>query len=218
MDLSVFNPLKVKEAKLYEIANKYNLNSDNNNIVLPARMTRWKGHEIFIDAISMIKKENVTCIFVGDYQNKSSYVQELEKKIKNLGLSNKFRFLGHQSEMAAVYKLADVVVSASTKPEAFGRVVAESLAMGRLTIAVNHGGGPEIIKNEETGWLFKPGSARDLSKKILLALSQTKEDRIRISNTSVNLIKNKYDIKFMCDKTLQLYNELIEEKNKKNHS
>ena len=120
--------------------------------------------------------------------------------------------------MAAVYKLADVVVSASTKPEAFGRVVAESLAMGRLTVAVNHGGGAEIIKNNETGWLFKAGNARDLSKKLLLALSQTKEDRIKISDKSISLLKNKYDIKFMCDKTLQLYNELIEEKNKKNHS
>ena len=117
--------------------------------------------------------------------------------------------------MAAVYKLADVVVSASTKPEAFGRVVAESLAMGRLTIAVNHGGGPEIIKNQETGWLFKAGNARDLSKKLLLALSQTKEDRIKISDKSISLIKNKYDIKFMCDKTLELYDELIAEKKQK---
>ena len=215
VDLSVFNPLKVREAKLYEIANKYNLNSDMNHILLPARMTRWKGHELFIDAISMIKKENITCMFVGDFQNKGSYVKELEQKIKNLGLTNKFRFLGHQSDMAAVYKLADVVVSASTKPEAFGRVVAESLAMGRLTIAVNHGGGPEIIKNQETGWLFKAGNARDLSKKLLLALSQTQEDRIKISNKSISLIKNKYDIKFMCDKTLELYDELIAEKKQK---
>ena len=212
VDLSLFDPLVVKDSKLYEIENKYDLKSGLHSILLPGRMTRWKGHELFIDAISMLKRDDIICMFVGDIQGKSRYVQQLQKKIKKLGLQNQFRFLGNQNNMPAIYKLADVVVSASTKPEAFGRVVAEAQAMGRLTIAVNHGGSPEIIKNQKTGWLFKKGNAKELSKKILSALSMSQEERINISERSIRFIKDNYDMKFMCERTLKLYSELIHEK------
>ena len=110
--------------------------------------------EIYHGACRRLEVLPKNCLFVGDGQHKNSYVKELQNKMKKLGMINNFRFLGNQTDMPAVYKMADVVVSASTKPEAFGRVVAESMAMGRPTVAVNHGGGAEIIKDNNSNLLF----------------------------------------------------------------
>jgi len=128
-----------------------------------------------------------------------------------LNSTNNFRFLGAQQDMPAIFKLADVVISASTKPEAFGRVVAESLAMGRPTISVNHGGGAEIIRDKMTGWLFKSGNVNDLCKKISMALDLNKDQRLILSEKCIQNIRENYDIKFMCDRTLKLYSELVKE-------
>jgi len=111
--------------------------------------------------------------------------------------------------MAAIYKLADVVVSTSLEPEAFGRVVAEAQAMGRPTVAVNHGGGPEIIIDGQTGWLFKPGDADDLSDKINRALNLSKEDRDKMAMGAIERAKLSFNNETMCAKTLQVYAELI---------
>ena len=111
--------------------------------------------------------------------------------------------------MAAVYKLADVVVSSSLDPEAFGRVVAEAQAMGRPTVAVNHGGAPEIILDGITGWLFKPNDVDDLAEKINIALNIIENKRNKMAIESSQRIKMNFDNNFMCSKTINLYQELL---------
>mgnify|MGYP001039265313 FL=1 len=214
VDLSIFDSARVREQRLIDISNKFDLKEENHTILLPARMTRWKGHNLLIEAVKKLKRNDIICLFVGDVQTKKQYVKELESKIKKMGLTNNFRFLGAQQDMPAIFKLADVVISASTKPEAFGRVVAESLAMGRPTISVNHGGGAEIIRDKMTGWLFKSGNVNDLCKKISMALDLNKGQRLILSEKCIQNIKENYDIKFMCDRTLKLYSELVKENKK----
>jgi glycosyltransferase involved in cell wall biosynthesis len=116
--------------------------------------------------------------------------------------------------MPAIYKLADVVISASTDPEAFGRVVAEAQAMGRPTVAVNHGGGPEIILDGETGWLFEPGNTIDLTDKIKLALDLNKRDREIMAQRAIDRTKINFNNDIMCEKTLNLYMSLVNSSNK----
>jgi glycosyltransferase involved in cell wall biosynthesis len=111
--------------------------------------------------------------------------------------------------MAAIYKLADVVVSASLDPEAFGRVVAEAQAMGRPTLAANHGGASEIIIDGVTGWLFKAGDAIDLADKINKALSLSQDDRKKMAINAIERIKLNFNNEMMCVKTLKVYEELV---------
>ena len=100
--------------------------------------------------------------------------------------------------MAAIYKLADVVVSASTDPEAFGRVVAEAQAMGRPTVAVNHGGGPEIIIKDVTGWLYEPDNIIDLSDKLRKALELDDLERQKMASKAIERTVLNFNNDSMC--------------------
>ena len=168
INITDFDAANVSSERLISFINKLNIPEDRLVILLPGRITRWKGHILMIKAMEKLKRQDVICLFVGDFQGRKNYLNELKNLISQSNLDENFRILENQIDMAAVYKLADVVVSCSTDPEAFGRVVAEAQAMGRPTIAVNHGGAPEIILDKITGWLFKPGDVDDLVKKLIL--------------------------------------------------
>ena len=212
INIDTFNHLKVSDERLITFCKKFNIPEDNFIILLPGRITRWKGHKNLIDAIAMLGREDITCLFVGDKQGRNKYYNELNLHIDKLGLTNNFRIIANQIDMAVIYKLADVVVSASTDPEAFGRVVAEAQAMGRPTVVVNHGGGPEIIINDITGWLFKPGDAIDLSEKIQKAVDLDDIDRQKMASKAIERTSLNFNNDTMCFKTLKLYSELINEK------
>ena len=209
VNIEKFNYLKVSNERLISFLKKFNIPEDSYVVLLPGRITRWKGHTLLIEAISKLQRSDIICLFVGDVQGRNKYYTELEKLIDKLQLKNNFRIISNQSDMAAIYKLADVVVSTSLEPEAFGRVVAEAQAMGRPTVAVNHGGGPEIIIDGETGWLFKPGDADDLSDKINIALSLNKDDRDNMATGAIERAKLNFNNGMMCAKTLQVYAELV---------
>ena len=209
INIEKFNYLKVSNERLISLLKKFNIPEDSYVVLLPGRITRWKGHTLLIEAISKLQRSDIICLFVGDVQGRNKYYTELEKLIDKLQLKNNFRIISNQSDMAAIYKLADVVVSTSLEPEAFGRVVAEAQAMGRPTVAVNHGGGPEIIIDGETGWLFKPGDADDLSDKINIALSLNKDDRDNMATGAIERAKLNFNNEMMCAKTLQVYAELV---------
>ena len=209
INIEKFNHLKVSNERLISLLKKFNIPEDSYVVLLPGRITRWKGHTLLIEAMSKLQRSDIICLFVGDVQGRNKYYTELEKLIDKLQLKNNFRIISNQSDMAAIYKLADVVVSTSLEPEAFGRVVAEAQAMGRPTVAVNHGGGPEIIIDGQTGWLFKPGDADDLSDKINSALNLNKEDRDKMAMGAIERAKLNFNNETMCAKTLQVYAELV---------
>jgi glycosyltransferase involved in cell wall biosynthesis len=157
----------------------------------------------------MLERPDIMCLFVGDLQGRKKYFKELQLLINKFNKKNNFRIINHQIDMAAIYKLADVVVSASLDPEAFGRVVAEAQAMGRPTLAANHGGASEIIIDGVTGWLFKAGDAIDLADKINKALSLSQDDRKKMAINAIERIKLNFNNEMMCVKTLKVYEELV---------
>ena len=214
INLDNFNHLKVSDERLISICNRFNIPEDNYIILLPGRITRWKGHKTLIEAVAMLGREDIVCLFVGDIQGRNKYYNELNALIDKLGLTNNFRIIENQIDMAAIYKLADVVVSASTDPEAFGRVVAEAQAMGRPTVAVNHGGGPEIIINNLTGWLFKPGDAIDLSDKIQKAIDLDDLERKNMASKAIERTSLNFNNDAMCSKTLEIYSDLMNRNSK----
>jgi len=209
INLDNFDYLKVSNERLRTFSKKFNIPEDSYVVLLPGRITRWKGHILLIEAIAKLERSDITCLLVGDSQGRKKYITELENLINKVNLKNSFRIIENQTDMATIYKLADVVVSASLDPEAFGRVVAEAQAMGRPTVAVNHGGGPEIIIEGITGWLFKPGDSTDLARKINKALSLNIEDRDKMALKSIERTKLNFNNEMMCANTLKVYEELL---------
>ncbi len=209
IDTDNFDYLKVSNERLIAFSKKFNIPEDIFVVLLPGRITRWKGHTLLIEAIAMLERPDIMCLFVGDLQGRKKYFKELQLLINKFNKKNNFRIINNQIDMAAIYKLADVVVSASLDPEAFGRVVAEAQAMGRPTLAANHGGAPEIIIDGVTGWLFKAGDAIDLADKINKALSLSQDDRKKMAINAIERIKLNFNNEMMCVKTLKVYEELV---------
>ena len=208
INIERFNYLKVADERLISLLNIFNIPEDSFVVLLPGRITRWKGHILLIEAIFKLQRSDIICLFVGDSQGRNKYYAELEKILDKFKLKNNFRIIPNQSDMVTIYKLADVVVSSSLDPEAFGRVIVEAQAMGRPTISANHGGGSEIIIDGLTGWLFKPGDADDLSDKINKALSLNKDNRDKLAINAIKRAKLNFNNETMCAKTLQVYAEL----------
>jgi len=177
-------------------------------VMLPGRLTRWKGHHVLFQALTQLKDRELRCLIVGD--GRSGYRSELESQVQKLGLQSVVHLVGDCRDMAAAYKIADVVVSASTEPEAFGRVVAEAQAIGRPVIAPNHGAAPEIIEPNVTGWLVPPEDPAALATALERALDLDTAARERLAAAAVARVQANFTTAKMCAATLDVYRELLQ--------
>jgi glycosyltransferase involved in cell wall biosynthesis len=129
---------------------------------LVATFARWKGHEVFLDAISRIATDRLCRFYIVGgpiYRSlRSQYaLEELREKADALGLGGRLGFTGHQAEPAAVLRALDVVVHASTRPEPFGRVIVEGMACGRAVVAMRAGGAAELFEDGVSALGCPPG-------------------------------------------------------------
>lgn len=209
VDLQKFSPQAVSAERVVALANEWRLDDGYPVIMLPGRLTRWKGQTVFIDAIKELGRRDIRCLLVGDAQGRDDYRKELENLVESNGLGEIVRIVDHCDDMPAAYMLTDIVVSASTDPEAFGRVVIEAQSLGRPVIATAHGGAQETVIENETGWLVKPGDPKALAKTIQRALDLSPEDRAALSEKGIANIHNNFSKDAMCTKTLEVYNEVL---------
>ena len=151
VDLDRFDAHKVKTQRVVGLANEWRLEDGLPVVMLPGRLSRWKGQTVFIKAIAALGRKDIRCLLVGSDQGRSDYRKELVKMIADNGLNEVVRIIENCNDMPAAYMLTDVVVSASTDPEAFGRVITEAQALGRPVIATDHGGARETVIQGETG-------------------------------------------------------------------
>lgn len=209
VDTDVFNPSAVSPERLIQLARQWSLPDGMPVIMLPGRLARWKGHAVLIDALAQLGGGEVRCLLVGNDKGRTRYKRELESRIAARQLESVVHITGHCADMPAAYMLADIVVSASTEPEAFGRVVAEAQAMGRPVAVSAHGGAIEQIKNHETGWGFTPGDPGTLAASLRRALSLNAAARERLARTAVEHVHALYTKEAMCGATLAVYAELV---------
>ena len=210
VDVEKFNPSNVTAERLKTMIEEHDLPTDKKLILLIGRLTRWKGQELLIDALAKIKqRDDFHCIFTGDDQGRTEYTAGLIQKIKDYDMTGRFTFIRHTDDVPALMKACDIVVSASIEPEAFGRIAAEGEAMGKIVIASNIGGSLDNLKNEITGFHFKSGDAEDLSQKINLALNLNEKEAEKIKISAQNYVKENFTKQIMCDKTLKVYHDLI---------
>lgn len=209
IDLSIFNPDAVSPERMITMANDWRLEDGMPVIMLPGRLTPWKGHEVLIDALARLGRDDIRCLFVGGGQDGDAYRERLEKRVAQRGVENVVQFVGECRDMPAAFMLADVVVSASTDPEAFGRVAVEAQALGKPVIATDHGGARETVIHGETGWLVRPGDPDALAEALKRALSLTADDRETISRRAIARVRERFSREDMCRKTLDVYAEVM---------
>ena len=202
--------IEVDEKKLLK---KWDIEKDKKIILLPGRLTYWKGQEIFIEAINLVNielgYEAFYVVILGSDQGRDLYKKKIIRLSEQYRMTNQIRFIDHCKDMALAYKVSDIVVSASIEPEAFGRVAVEAQSMEKLIIASNIGGSNETIIDEKTGYLFENGNAKSLSQKILKAITL---DETSLKTFGIEGRKNiiqKFNVEKMCFSTYSEYKRIL---------
>lgn len=207
-----FHPTAVTAERLISLSRELRIPEGANIIMLPGRLTRWKGHHILIEAIEKLEREDIFCLLIGADQGRTEYRKELEETITAKNLGSKIRIVDHCNDMPAAYMLSTVVVSASTDPEGFGRIPVEAQAMGRPVVATDHGGAQETILRGQTGWLVPPGDPAALAKAIGEALSLNPMQRAVLATRSMSHVAANFTRERMAEQTLGVYAEILKEK------
>ena len=209
VDLSVFDPARVDPARSAALRDAWRVPDGLPVVMLPARLTGWKGHLTLLDALARIE-DGVCCLFVGAVDAKRMrYRARVEQRIAALGAAHAIQLTGGCRDMPAAYMLADVVVAPSLRPEGFGRVAAEAQAMGRRVIASAHGGACETVRDGETGWLVPPGDADALAAALRQALGANTGERERMARAGQAHVRHNFTLDGMCRATLDVYRELL---------
>ncbi|MCH8001383.1 MAG: glycosyltransferase family 4 protein [Proteobacteria bacterium] len=209
VDLARFDPERASAERVIQLANKWRLPDGVPVVMLPGRLTRWKGHRGLIEALTHLRDVELLCVIVGTDERRGAYRAELERLIARHGLGGRVFLPGHCDDMPAAYMLADVVISASTRPEAFGRVVSEAQAMGCPVVASDHGGAREQVLGNRTAFLFPPGDVAALADMIRKALALDSGARERLAAEARAHVKANFDKTQMCAATLALYREIL---------
>ncbi len=191
----------------------WQINKEKKIILMPGRLTSWKGQQLFIEAINLVKVElgyeAFHAVILGNDQGRDLYKKKLIRLTEQHRLTDQIKFIDHCRNMALAYKISDIVVSASIEPEAFGRVAVEAQSMEKIIIASNIGGSNETIINDETGLLFESGDAMSLSKKIIQALTMDESSTKLMGKEGRKNVIKKFNVEKMCFSTYSEYKRLL---------
>jgi len=213
INIDYFDPSTKLESDEIDLLQKWGINKEKKIILMPGRLTSWKGQELLIEAINLVKielgYEAFHVVILGSDQGRDLYKKKLIRLTEQYRLNNQIKFIEHCQDMALAYKVADFVISASIEPEAFGRVAVEAQSMEKLIIASNIGGSNETIVNEKTGFLFESGDANSLSKKIIKAITIDETSLKLIGKEGRKNIIKKFNVEKMCFSTYSEYKRLL---------
>ncbi len=217
-DLDYFDPSKISEKRINQLGEEWESVRENKGlrVLLPGRLTPWKGHEVAIEAAAIYKSStktgkahDLTLVFCGAVQSQSRYELELRALIEQHGVGGMVHLVGDCTDMPAAYAWSDVVLSPSIRPEAFGRIAVEAGAMERPVIASAHGGAMETVIDGESGILVPPGDATALAQAIARIGGMTADKRAIMGENGRAQASSMYSAAAMCDATLRVYSDLL---------
>ena len=213
INIDYFNQKNISILEQEKLKREWNISSEKFTILLPGRLTYWKGQEKFIEALNILIEDynfsNFQAILLGSDQGRKVYRKKLFSLIERYSLTKKIKFIENCKEMPLAYSLADVVVSASIEPEAFGRVAVEAQSMSRPIIASNLGGSKETVINKKSGFLYKFDDPRELAKNLNIVAQSSQEELKLMGNEGRKNITKKFDVEVMCDSNLREYKKLL---------
>tara|TARA_Y100001958_G_C21232633_1_gene558543 strand:- start:1586 stop:2743 length:1158 start_codon:yes stop_codon:yes gene_type:complete len=213
INIDYFNPKNISILKQEKLKKEWNLESNKFTILLPGRLTYWKGQENFIEALNILIEDynfnNFQAVLLGSDQGRKVYFKKLKSLVERYSLTKKIKFIEHCKEMPLAYSLADVTVSASVEPEAFGRVAVESQSMAKPIVASNIGGSRETVLNKKSGFLYKHNDPRELAKILNTVIQLSQEELKSIGNEGRKNVAKKFDVEAMCESNLREYKRLV---------
>ena len=213
INIDYFDASTKLESDEKKLLQKWEINKEKKIILMPGRLTSWKGQQLFIDAINQVKielgYEAFHAVILGSEQGRDLYKKKLIRLCEQYRLTNQIKFIEHCEDMALAYKVSDIVVSPSIEPEAFGRVAVEAQSMEKLIIASNIGGSNETIINGKTGILFESGNVKSLSEKIIQAITMDETSIKSIGKEGRKNIIKKFNVEKMCFSTYSEYKRLL---------
>jgi len=213
INVDYFDPTTKTEAEEKKLLKKWDIEENKKIILLPGRLTSWKGQELFLEAVNLVNiqlgYEAFYAVILGSNQGRDLYKKKLIRLSEQYRMTKQVKFIDHCKDMALAYKVSNIVVSSSIEPEAFGRVAVEAQSMEKMIIASNIGGSNETVIDEKTGYLFESGNSKSLSEKILkvLNLDDTTLQIVGIEGRK-NVVK-KFNVEKMCFSTYSEYKKLI---------
>ena len=213
INVDYFDSSTMLEKDEKKLLNEWGILENKKIILLPGRLTSWKGQELFIEAINLVNielgYEAFYAVVLGNDQGRDAYKKKLFNLCEKFKISNQIKFIDSCKNMALAYKVSDIIVSASIEPEAFGRVAVEAQSMEKLIIASNIGGSNETVIDDKTGLLFESGDPKSLSKKIMQSLTM---DESLLKTMGIEGRKNivkKFNVEKMCFSTYSEYKRLL---------
>ena len=213
INVDYFDPSTKLESEEKKLLQKWDIKDNKKIILLPGRLTGWKGHELFLESINLVNiklgYEAFNVVILGNDQGRNLYKKKLIELTEKYRMTNQVKFIDHCDDMALAYKISDIIVSASIEPEAFGRVAVEAQSMQKLIIASNIGGSNETIDDEKTGLLFKSGDAKSLCDKILQGFTMDESSLKIMGNEGRKNIMKKFNVEKMCFSTYSEYKKLF---------
>ena len=208
-----YDPKKIKEQDEVQLINKWKIDKEKKVIILPARITAWKGHEIFLEALNKLKinepQKKFIAVILGSDQGRKIYKKRLIRLVEQYRLINDVIFLDNFELMPIAYKISDIVISSSIEPEAFGRVAVEAQAMEKPIIASNIGGSNETIIDEKTGFLYPSGNSDLLSQKLSHIFDLNDETLKSMGIEGRKNVMKKFNVEKMCFSTYSEYKKLF---------
>ena len=213
INIDYFDPSTTVESEEDELLKNWKIKRGKKIILLPGRLTSWKGQEMFIEALHQVNTElgheAFYGVILGNDQGRDVYKKKLLRLVEQHRLNNQVRFIEHCNNMPLAYKISDIVISASIEPEAFGRVAVEAQAMKKPIIASNIGGSNETIAKDKTGFLFETGKSYALCRKIIEVLQLDETTLKSMGNEGRKNVTNKFNIEKMCFTTYSEYKKLM---------
>lgn len=209
VDPARFDPESVRGDRAVRLAKEWRIEDGQPTILLPARLTSWKGQSLFIQALARMRHKEAVGVLIGSDQGRHKYTQELMALAVQAGVGGRLRLAGHLEDMPAALKLADIVVNCSQQPEAFGRTIIEAQAMGKIVVASDHGGARETIEPNVTGFLAPPNDASALASIFDVILDGDVDMRIAFGALARQVVAEKFSLAAMQQRYLALYDELL---------
>jgi len=214
INTNYFNPQKILPIKLDKFSKQNNIDRNKFIILMPGRLTAWKGQKIFIEAIKLLSEKNeipsFEAIILGGDQGRNVYRKQLLVLVQQYRLGKIIKFIDSWKEMPIAYAVANLVCSCSIEPEAFGRVSVEAQSMQIPIIASDIGGSKETIVKEKTGYLFKNKDPNDLADTIVMIMKKDYNSLKSIGLEGRKNVLKRFDVDKMCQTTFTEYKKLIE--------
>ena len=213
INLEFFNEKNTSEKKVNALVQSWKIDRKNFIILLPGRLTKWKGQEIFIEALNLLVEEldneNFHAIILGSDQGRTIYSKKLLLLVEQYRLGKKISFVENCKEMPLAYKLSDLVISSSIEPEAFGRVAVEAQAMNKPIVASDIGGSRETVLDGKSGLLYKHNDPKELAKAINKIMKMNKQSLNLMGELGRKNVEKKYNVDQMCQTTFTEYKKLL---------